>query len=357
MVQFTYHGPKKGTKEGDEQGTVNRKNKTCFGYNLVVIACMDTGIPVIWTLIPATGQERDATRKMIDALYRLRPDFPMEYLVGDGHYSGDGSPNSRQEGLSEFLYRRYGIHGVFPRNEGRSPNNLWAKSAGVPQCRHGLMKLSKEGEVWDAKKRQREGVPPGDPPPLGKGSRPRNRWRCPEENPDKRCLDAKTYLPDDWHLNTYLPHAGDSRKAATRSVILARRNAIESLFSRIKRLGVGSEWPLRKTWGGDDGMRWLTSLALLQITARKVVHLSGAYAESFQEAVEAGLVTPNEERLFGPRIPGADSRPAPGIRPEAGPPSSWDVDAKLPIDQEYLLDSLEQFSDEPDRPAAPNRGG
>lgn len=338
MVQMVWHGKGVAAEPSDDPLTGWRKK--CFGYNLVVISCLDTGLPVIWQLMPATGNERTAVLEMLEALYILRPDFPMEYLVGDGLYG-----NSRD--FIGRVYSRYGVHMVFPVHGTMSKRNARSHE-GVPVCEHGLMNLDKTGEVWGSRKRRENGVKPGTLPPNGKGSRPRMRWNCIEG----KCQPRPTYLPDDWHLNTFLPHAGKSEKAALRAVLLARRNNSESLFSQVKHSGPGSEWPGRSRWADDDGMRLGLSLALMQIAARRVAHSTGAYDHALEEAHEAGFLTSTERRRYlikeQSRSEGITEPDWWGAPPE--PPTTLGIDAGLPIDREYLLPSLLEFSDRPDRP-------
>lgn len=343
MVQYVWYSRTSGSAPAD--GPVDRDQmlRSCFGYKLVVIVCQNTGIPVIWTLLPATGDERLALRELLDALYRLRPNFPMEYIVGDGLYP-------MAEETLRGPYERYGIHPVFPRLEGRSPKNKWADTDGVPTCKHGLMEVHKEGEFWGAAKRQCEGVKPGSPPPQGKGKNPRLRWRCPVKDPRvEKCPEVSTYLKEDWHLNTYLPHLGNSKRTALRQVLTARRNTVESLFSQLKNLGVGAKWPSRARLADDDGMRWLVSLALLQITARRLIHLNSGYASALEEAYEAGHLTVDERRAFDAQLPDLTTLPEAGFEPASGPPSTWSVNGDLPIDREYTLPSIAEFSNRPDR--------
>lgn len=343
MAQYVWHSRRSGSAPAKGPYVKDVATKSCFGYKLVAIVCMDTGIPVIWTLMPATGDERVAMRELLAALYRLRPEFPMEYIVGDGLYPlGD-------EALAG-PYENYGIHPVFPTVSGRSPDNEWNATDGVPRCKHGLMEFHKEGEIWGAAKRRREGVKPGSPPPAGKGKNPRLRWRCPVKNEGAlKCPEVATYLKEDWHLNTYLPHTGTSERNALRQVLLARRNTVECLFSQLKHLGVASKWPNRTRWGKDDGMRWLVSLALLQITAKRLVHLTGAYQDSLDQAIKAGLTTENEAKQFIRQLPDRETLPVAGIQPKPGEPSTWEIDADLPIDREYTLPAIEEFESTPDR--------
>jgi len=343
MVQYVWYSKTSGSAPADGPLVKDQMVKCRFGYKLVTVVCQNTGIPVIWTLIPATGDERVALRELLEALYRLRPEFPMEYVVGDGLYP-------MAEETLRVPYEKYGIHPVFPRLEGRSPDSPWADSDGVPQCEHGPMEVLKEGEFWGAVKRRREGVKPGSPPPKGQGKNPRLRWRCPVKDlAVPKCPEVSTYLKEDWHLNTYLPHAGNSKRTALRYVLTARRNMIESLFSQLKHLGVGAKWPNRTRWGDDDAMRWLVSLALLQITARRLVHLTGGYASALKEAADAGHLTSNERRTFEAQLPDPNALPIAGLEADPGAPSTWSLDAGLPIDREYTLPSIAEFSSRPDR--------
>lgn len=337
MADFAVHGYEPGSEPGDGSKVKNVR-KSVFGYTLVVIACMDLGLPIIWTLTPASGNERDALMRLLKCLYELRPEFPMEYLVGDGLYT---TPHD----LMGHLYFKYGIHGCFPRREKATPGNPWAKTGGVPTCKHGMMQFEKEGEIWGPAKRKVHGLRPGAYP---KETRPRLRWKCPRGT----CEGTSTFLPDDWHLNTYLHQQGSHRRAASRAALLSRRNIIESIFAQLKHAGPGSRWPGRARWADDDGMRWLTSLALLTMTAKRLAHESGAYLRAFQEARRLGHLSeremekgalPHHGVLEGEEVP-------PGRRMESKTPSSWDPEYMTPIDEKYVLRDLGLYSDEPDRP-------
>lgn len=51
------------------------------------------------------GDERVALMALLRTLYRLRPDFPMRFLVGDSLFAHSAT-------LSRELYMRYGAHPV-----------------------------------------------------------------------------------------------------------------------------------------------------------------------------------------------------------------------------------------------------
>jgi hypothetical protein len=341
MADSVYHGFGKNSGPMERPEPEMKVRKSCFGYNLVVISCLDTCLPIIWTLIPATGDEVTATRELLDALYQLRPDFPMEYLVGDGLYSGGFE-------FPASLYYSYGVHLVTPRTN-RTSASPWAASDGVPCCDHGLMDFKRHGEVWDAPKRREHGIKPGNLPPKGLGQKPRLRFECPE----KECPPKSTRMSDNWILHTYLPHVGSNKWTALREILLARRNTSESLFAQLKHLGVGARWPNRARWATDNGMRWLTSLALLSMTARKLVHVDGSYSTALGQVYEAGFITQRELWHY---------RDVEGIEPESvtpsegfdvppptweGAPSTWEKHIELPIDQPYTPLPPEAFSDIP----------
>ncbi|HNC16281.1 MAG TPA: hypothetical protein PLV77_10295, partial [Solirubrobacterales bacterium] len=325
MADMVFHGFGKHSDAIDDQpepGLTIRKS--CFGYNLVVISCLDTCLPVIWTLMPATGNEVAAARELIEALFKLRPEFPMEYLVGDGLYN-------RGFEFPSTLYKNYGIHLVSPRTNRKSKSE-WADSDGVPRCAHGLMKFTRHGEVWDAAKRRAHGIRPGNLPPNGKGLNPRLRFECHEEV----CREKSTRMEDDWILHTFLPHIGQDKWTALREVLLARRNTSESLFAQLKQLGVGAKWPNRARWATDNGMRWLTSLALLNMTARKLVHLDGSYAAALKEAYSAGIITRQQMHRFL-EVEGIETDSRNRVD-DTSPvePSTWNDWVELPIDREFL---------------------
>lgn len=342
MVQFVWYSQNSGSVP--EEGPIGsaKFSKKCFGWKLVVICCLDTGVPIIWTLIPASGDERIALRELIESLYVLRPDFPMEYIVGDGLYS-------LSKEIFDFIEPRYGITTVFPRVKNRSTQMKWTKSDGVPCCRHGLMKNRGTQQAWRLSTRIKRGVRPGTRPPLKKWEQGHIRWSC-KARYGQRCGEVQTYFKWDRHLYTFLPHMGACRKAALRAVLQARRNRSESVFSQMKHAGAGARWPNRARWATDDGMRWLTSMAMVQITARRLIHLDGSYEKALDQTRDAKFLNPSDERTFYALLDGREplaEEPVRGARIEQ--PATWGIDADLPIDREYLLPSLEEFSTKIDR--------
>jgi hypothetical protein len=317
--------------------------RSCFGYKLVVIFAIALQVPVIWMLIPATGDEREAARRLIRALYRLIPDYPARYLVGDGLYG-------TEKAFGNWLDRRYGLVDVFPLQVNLDKGLPFRSTLGVPRCRHGLAKhLGVRGE-WAPERRRAHGLLPGQPAPESL----RHRWGCRANDP--RCTEI-TGTNADWDPRLYgrLPFAGDSRDAALRDALSAYRNPLESLFSAVKIRGVGGIWPSRMRFGGDDDARWVISLALLRVTAVRLAHASGTYEHKRRRAVEIGLIEDGPAPLPRDAIAQLSSEQQTMLEHDteddrdARPPRLLARGIELPIDMPYRLTPLTQYSDIPDR--------
>lgn len=326
MVKWVSHKKKPRTDAMGEPLEWPTHRKACFGYNLVIISSIDLGLPIIWTLIPASYNERDALVALIKALYRIRPEFPMEHLVGDGLFA---TPRD----LTEWMALRYGILLVTPLQE-----NMRTQACENPECAHGPMDYYQTREFWNVKRRIEKGLKPGQLPPPGKrATTPRILWTCPK---GRGCRET-TYPHHDWHQIHPLPHRGASQKAAVRTVLLGLRNCSESLNAQLKHNGVGADWPSRARWANDNGMRWIVSVCLMQMTARRVAHLSGTYEHAMRQAERRGLLKRAEVKAL-------KSAPLePQITGPARAPESWGHECDLPIDREFLLESLDEYSDEP----------
>jgi len=324
-----------------------RITRQCFGYKLVVVLSITLQVPLIWTLIPATGDERVALRSMIRALYRMIPRLPTRHLVGDGLYGNDQS-------LLQWLDRRFGVIGVFPLHASVRKDLPYRATSGVPKCRHGWARHVGVRDEWAPQRRWELELAPGTPAPGAPG----HRWEC---RAGHDCHEIRgTSARTDWRLFSPLPHTGDSRLAARRLALFHYRNVIESAFAAIKHRGVGADWPPRMRLGDDDTARWVISLALLRSTAARLAHASGAYDEALARATHLGLI----------EMHGQHPMPTNGVQPRAAeqqdiliddiiapldssPPDTSRLGLTLPIDEPYRLPDLNEYSDIPDRPIGP----
>jgi hypothetical protein len=211
----------------------------------------------------------------------LDPSFPAEYLVGDAGFDGKEFARDVQE--------RFSLHPVIAHK----PSQPFARDLphwkgsrvrkgdlGVPMCAHGHMRRDPNGFCTRRNRR----LPMGERESV---DRARIRWTCPEDE----CRNVTTWVKHDPRLYTYLPRAGDSRAARLREEMMRRRNDIESGFSILDFFGCDGASAMRARWADDHGMEWLTSLAMLYITARRLVHHTGDYEQSLQDAIEAGVLT------------------------------------------------------------------
>lgn len=345
MVQYViYAGGKVVATANDPQPAKQGFGRDCFGYKLMELRSIKLQVSLIWTLIPAGGNEREALRALIRALYKLVPKFPMRYLVGDRAYGNDTR-------LIEWLDRCYGIVGVFPLHANIRKDLSYSKTGGVPKCRHGWARHLGVRNEWAPERRWEMGLAPGVPAP----GVPSHRWQCPA---GQKCSEIRgTSAGEDWRLFSPLPHAGLSRLAARRAALSCYRNIQESGFSAQKHRGVGADWPPRLRLRGDDPARWVLSLARLRETAARLAHADGSYERALKRAIDLGLIEMKGE--YPVPINGLTQRTAEQasmilhdvVAPlDAWPPETTCIAVTLPIDEPYRLPSLSEFSDIPDRP-------
>lgn len=292
-----------------------------FGYKIVVISCLTTGLPLIWGIYGAKAHEPDRVLELLGELRRLWPELPAEYLVADALY--DTEPFQRR------LWAEHSIHPVAREDRGtkyRDDMPYWDKSPvapgdlGVPSCAHGAMARKPGGFHGHAKRRELD-VPYGEPMPGLGGAV--IRWLCPEQE----CNEIRTHFWKYPRLYSYLPRSGDSDPALLRQALYVRRNDVESLFALVHYFGVDGSSPVRAQWADDDGMCWLISLMLLYLTARRVVHETGLYAESH---VEAQSLDVRKVADADDPSPGPDREQAAAARerrrrnqPAMRPPATW----------------------------------
>ena len=82
------------------------RDTDCRGWSIVVITDLRTSLPLIWSLRPANEREFTGVIDLLKTLFRLWPDCPLTYLVGDAEYD-------QSEDLARELERTYGIHPAF----------------------------------------------------------------------------------------------------------------------------------------------------------------------------------------------------------------------------------------------------
>jgi hypothetical protein len=221
----------------------------------------------------------------------------------------------------------------------------------VSKCRHGWARHVGVRDEWAPGRRWEHDVLPGVPVPGAPG----HCWVCPsgKDCPEIRGTSAAT----DWRLCAVLPHAGDSRLAARRVALYHYRNILESLFAAMKHRGVGADWPPRMRLGDDDTARWVTSLALLRMTATRLAHASGAYDQTLARAIDLGLIEMHGQHPMptnGMSRRGTEQHDM-LLRDitaslDALPPDTTRLGLTLPIDEPYRPPPLTDHSDIQDRP-------
>ena len=78
----------------------------CRGLSKVTITDIKTTLPLVWLYRPANQREYTCVLDLLGILFRLWPDCPLTYLVGDSEYDQSGD-------LAFDMESRYGVHPVF----------------------------------------------------------------------------------------------------------------------------------------------------------------------------------------------------------------------------------------------------
>jgi hypothetical protein len=248
------------------------------GYKLMLLADRASGLPLTWNFDGA--DERTGSRGLLDALFTHWPYAPLEYLVGDGLYGRD------RQYLHDLEFR-WGVHPVFPLVETDiSPAMPHAKTRGVPECRHGLMKRRDHDGYTTPEHRRQQGIPRNHLV----DDHARIRYICAVGDPE--CPRQSVYTRDDGRLYPYLPHDGREGDQCfdRRQALLLGRNSIEMRFAHLKGGGVGNTGQARFKMRSDRVSEWLISLNLLLASAKRVAHETGHYEETLDDARSLRLI-------------------------------------------------------------------
>ena len=278
-----------GRDGGDDSGTNEvkrtrkRKPKTWVGWQLLVIADLKSGLPLIWALLPA-GPEYTHVVPMLERLMSLAPWLDPEYIVGDSEYD-------RATRVAFDLQARLGVCPVFPLRDNVGRQWPHGQHQGVPHCSrggHGAMKLvQSEDFMADSVTVARE-------PNFARAKKDfmgRSRWACEACKGEGRKIVAATWFRDNARLYTYLPRGGNHKRAAKRHALMLRRNLIEGLFSQLKRRGIGDTGHSNCRWASKEiHVEWLCSAALFAMTVRREAHESGLYETAADEAWARSLL-------------------------------------------------------------------
>lgn len=292
-VGVGFYGGKK--RERQENGETIREagaSKFWIGYKLVIIADMSTQVPMVWKLIPAEGDERKAALELLESLYRLWPDCPAEYIVGDSFYFHSIDFSKRvvfNYGLRPAFHTRANVSNHLPY---MPEHPEWPGEWGVPRCKgcSKLMRLHEIGGCVTLESRRKARLKPGEMAPTAGA---RLRFRCNDCGGT-----SSSKISEDPRIYTALPIAGDSEARVRREVLLIRRNGIESLNATIKWRGKGNRDQRRGRKATDRRMDWHFGLHLMYLTGRRLIHLNGGYERALAEATACGVHAPGKPANF-----------------------------------------------------------
>ncbi len=257
--------------------------KRNHGYNIVVISDLATGLPLVWHVMPAGGDEREATILMLEMLFRLWPECPAECILGDSLY--DHSIQFTRE--LEFIWN---LHPLFAAHGSRSDSvSKFAATNGVPPCPHsdtGFMHLKKAENFFNGLKGVEDGSARGEEPP---NRRAYNRWVCPHG----KCKPENVYFDKDPRRNSYYPQEGDHGRYFLRKAAMPYRNSAESLFAEVKALNLFGPLTNRVRHAKTHReVMTAVGLAFMGLTAKRYAHEIGLYDDVKERAKSVGLLTP-----------------------------------------------------------------
>ena len=260
-----------------------------FGWRLVLLVDRDSGLPVIWAIVPASVHEsRVLLDLLLPQLFELWPDCPLHTVVSDNEL--DSAP------ACGALEARWSIHPVFTRN---TPKRLTVTAKrgvkfttidGQPECHCGTEKLmsfrGREGFI-SVDQRAFKGLARGA---LGYTKDARVRWICKSCESERTTYALKQIDGEQWPFandHLWYPIRGAGEHTDMRKVLCLYRNLVESAFAIMKGIGVGGDEPA--LWAQDLGIVHLIGIHLTLRTARRLAHENGTYALLAAEHAELGL--------------------------------------------------------------------
>lgn len=181
-------------------------SKKCHGYKWVQISSLKLGgLTLIGDLFPANVDERKATLKLLDRLFREWPELQHQkaiYLVGDSLYD-------HSEQFAYDLTFKYGIHGVFPRHGKINQSLPHVSTNGVPLCNCGqLATIDEACDFPTPLYRLNRNLPAAGQYILKDNGEvvdnARIRWRCPKPAGARCDFHHDTYPRENPRLYTYL---------------------------------------------------------------------------------------------------------------------------------------------------------
>jgi hypothetical protein len=319
-------------REIDMVGPSYYGHKLVIGWHLVVLVDQQTGLPIVWTMVPfSKWSERMAIKLiLLPMLIRLwGKGCPLEEIVMDGH--GDNA---------EFIHElgtKWLVHVIARRKRGK-------KNKVVVEANHGKA-------VITAVNGQAQCFCQGEPAPMGflqhsdvktpadaeaagyeRGKIPldftldtRTRWKCEhckrecstwwykrqpyvysEGVPKRESLHESrragrkgTSVADEFGLYLHCPaiSAGKKKKKGDssdvtdyhwqRRALLLRQNGVELSHSLMKRRGIGGDRAI--LWAKDGGIQHLVGMHFVLRTALCLAHLNGDYERALREMEDLGL--------------------------------------------------------------------
>lgn len=332
-------------------GPDNEKHwKELWGWKIVVLTCLKSGLALGWVLIPANGDEREALREILAMVFDAWPSCPIRYVVGDSFFD-------HSKTLAYDLRFRMGITPCFHKHGKYSEALPYCDGIsgqdGVPHCKHGPMKQVKvdaRSSLTAAQRikrgqdaeRMRDLLARGEADPTAENCAiaefrlpmegpvrddMRICFACNAQDPNDRCAagEVTTFPRDDARVYTELPRDGLGTKPYAKRVALqTRRLASESINALMTHRGMAGRGPERKAKGTDAQVDWLMSLGLLWMTARALIHADGSYAETRREMFAHGLINGADSTVDIRYDEVLRKKVRRALAPEAGtPPRGW----------------------------------